>query len=496
MSRKEGTSLGYGDFRVPLPWLAPELFAVSHQDPPRLMCNKMTDMWAFGMLAYELLSWNAPYFNKAEDKRVLSITQGELPEKPEGTGNPQIFYSLWDFCNHCWSGATGRPTAAQAVKILDAIAMPPGPSVTDLSGSMFTREASLGRQPVNMPVVSNDAAAQRVARADSNQHRDVLSSNTNDDNLKRLLARLSAFDLAEYIVQKQPHASKLGGFADVFTAYSTKHRTKVALKQVRVHLKNDFSFAKKLANEIRIWSDLDNNYVLPFLGFFIEGEEMLPTLVSEWMERGTVDGYMQRFPRGGEETWNMASRISSGLVYLHFKGVIHADLKCANILVTEKGRPLLADFGISVAMLHSYTTTYNARGTCSYMAFELLAGPEDEAPKHTKMTDVWAFGMVVYELLSGLVPYGDKKSNYSVSRAIVAYQLPEIPDLDESYANYGSVLRRMCRSCWEKDPQKRPTAEEIEDILTSGSRFFRSLQVLQDSSWDDLKDALPRDGNH
>ncbi len=71
------------------------------------------------------------------------------------------------------------------------------------------------------------------------------------------------------------------------------------------------------------------------------------------------------------------------------------------------------------------------------------------------------------ELLSGQVPYGDKKSNHSVSRAIVAYQLPEMPNLDERYANYSSVLRRICRSCWEKDPQKRPTAEEIEDIFTS-----------------------------
>ncbi len=62
---------------------------------------------------------------------------------------------------------------------------------------------------MNMPVVNNGAATQRVTRADSNQHRDALSSDANDDNLKRLLARLSAFDLAEYIVQKQPHASKL-----------------------------------------------------------------------------------------------------------------------------------------------------------------------------------------------------------------------------------------------------------------------------------------------
>ncbi len=66
--------------------------------------------------------------------------------------------------------------------------------------------------------------------------------------------------------------------------------------------------------------DLDHNYVLPFLGFFIEGEEMLPTLVSEWMERGTVDGYMQYFPRGGEETWNMV------------RYILESSLKCNDLL--------------------------------------------------------------------------------------------------------------------------------------------------------------------
>ena len=58
-------------------------------------------------------------------------------------------------------------------------------------------------------------------------------------------------------------------------------------------------------NEIRIWAELNHKYVLSFLGFLAEGEGMLPSLISELMERGTVDVYMQNFPRGGEETWSM-----------------------------------------------------------------------------------------------------------------------------------------------------------------------------------------------
>ena len=56
---------------------------------------------------------------------------------------------------------------------------------------------------------------------------------------------------------------------------------------------------------MRIWAKLDHECVLPLLGYFMEGEGMLPSLVSEWMERGTVDVVMKSYPRGGEETYNM-----------------------------------------------------------------------------------------------------------------------------------------------------------------------------------------------
>lgn len=62
---------------------------------------------------------------------------------------------------------------------------------------------------------------------------------------------------------------------------------------------------QKLLRELRIWAKLDHDCVLPLLGYVVEGEGMLPNLVSEWMNHGTVDEFMEDFPRGGEETWNM-----------------------------------------------------------------------------------------------------------------------------------------------------------------------------------------------
>jgi len=296
--------------------------------------------------------------------------------------------------------------------------------------------------------------------------------NTGQNALKSILAELSFLDLAGCIIEKKPNASNFGGYADVYTARSTKHNRTVAVKQVRIHLQKDVSFAKKLANEVLIWAELNHQYVLPLLGFLVEGEEVLPSLISEWMERGTVDVYMQEFPRGGEDTWSMVSRISTGLVYLHSKGVVHADLKCENILISKDGDPLLADFGISLALARTYTATFNPKGTARWMARELLTGPEDEVTKHTKMSDIWAFGMILYELLSGQVPYFRKKTDVNVSLAITRGELPDRPPLDEALSHLSDVLWGICRRSWEQVPGNRPTAGDVEYVLTSRSEFF------------------------
>ncbi len=149
------------------------------------------------------------------------------------------------------------------------------------------------------------------------------------DRLANTLSSLKHLNLDGHIVRKHPLQAGLGGTCDVFTAYSTKHSRKVAVKRIRVFLRKDealmkvlscshpnsssilkqslFFFSSEIGEGNRHLAKLDHECVLPLLGYLVEGEDMMPSLVSEWMEHGTLNDFMKRFPRGGVDTWNMVS---------------------------------------------------------------------------------------------------------------------------------------------------------------------------------------------
>ncbi|KLO11690.1 kinase-like protein, partial [Schizopora paradoxa] len=153
-----------------------------------------------------------------------------------------------------------------------------------------------------------------------------------------------------------------------------------------------------LAREIFIWARLDHDNVLPLLGFFTEGDNSMPAFVSEWMERGTLFDFMKTFPRLSLEMCFMASH---RLAYLHSMGVVHGDLKSPNILISRDAQPLLADFGLSLALSETMngtsTTGFASKGTVRWMAKELLVpGDSSSISRPDEQTDIWALGMVIY----------------------------------------------------------------------------------------------------
>ncbi|KLO11196.1 kinase-like protein [Schizopora paradoxa] len=298
--------------------------------------------------------------------------------------------------------------------------------------------------------------------------------------LEELLLSLSHLDLQNEIVEKKAEVEGFGGSCDVFSAWSRKHDKSVAVKQLRAHLRMDVALAKRLAREMRIWAKLKHPNILPFLGFFVEGKNRVLSLISEWMENGTLYHFMKTFPRGGTIARIILRGIASGLDYLHSQNVIHADLKSANILISSFGTPLLADFGLSLAVSStqsmsnpsSSSSGADTKGTVRWMAIELLP-MNDEIPHQVpdKKSDVWAFGMIIYELLSWKKPYYTQTQDTLVVIAINNGARPTKPEEGSSSAVFDH-LWSLAQICWHTDPSARPHTISLLSYLSMPCKYL------------------------
>ncbi|KAL5492783.1 hypothetical protein ACEPAI_4231 [Sanghuangporus weigelae] len=281
------------------------------------------------------------------------------------------------------------------------------------------------------------------------------------DVLRTMLSNRPHLNLSDEIQFGKPVLKAHGGFCDVFQGRWISQGVciyKVAIKRLRVHIQTDRDFAKQLAKEIRVWSGLYHRNILPLLGYVIEGE--YPSLISEWMENGTVSRYIQEHPK--TDLLHVILGIARGLEYIHGQGVIHSDIKADNVLVSRFGEPCICDFGISrmIAASQSFgeTSAHRVKGTVRWMARELL---EDPQAVHSKESDIWAFGMTIYELLTNQVPFHHLSRDVHVMFTILQGYTPPQPGSFSSWPIYWQKLWSICFVSWNRYPQLRKPMSEI-----------------------------------
>ncbi|KAG8751929.1 hypothetical protein FRC11_008846 [Ceratobasidium sp. 423] len=156
-------------------------------------------------------------------------------------------------------------------------------------------------------------------------------------------------------------------------------------------------------------------------------------------------------------------QICDGLSYLHRIGIIHGDLKGANVLVSDSGVPVLADFGNSILRnqtLKFTQTTSGASLTVRWSAAELIteSGPPNEA------TDVYALGMTIYEVMAGIIPYEGKKEARVIYLVVAKKEPPQRPKSIPEGCEDGERLWSLLVWCWSFESSSRPTAEEAKKI--------------------------------
>ncbi|KAL5504806.1 hypothetical protein ACEPAH_7469 [Sanghuangporus vaninii] len=190
--------------------------------------------------------------------------------------------------------------------------------------------------------------------------------------LHTLLDRHSDLDLTGKVHEIDAAHPIPGGYSDIMLAYCTHEdgtRYRVAGKRLRFHIMQDTGFQR-----------LKKNWILPLEGFYLEGNNY-PSLVSGWMDKGTVLKYLEK-SNSGHDLLKLISGIAEGTMYLHLNDIVHSDVKPDNFMISGSREPLLCDFGTSRMLVESRAFNFSnsqtggLRGTVRFMSKELLQATE------------------------------------------------------------------------------------------------------------------------
>ena len=214
------------------------------------------------------------------------------------------------------------------------------------------------------------------------------------------VARLNAALEGRYAIERELGE---GGMATVYLADDLKHERKVALKVLKPELAAVVGAERFLA-EIKTTANLTHPHILPLHdsgeadGFLFY---VMPHIEGESL-RERIDREKQL---GVDDSVAITQKVANALDYAHGHGVVHRDIKPGNILLSEQGEPLIADFGIALAVAQAgagrITETGLSLGTPHYMSPEQATGDRDVDPR----SDVYALGCVLYEMLAGQPPF-------------------------------------------------------------------------------------------
>lgn len=187
-----------------------------------------------------------------------------------------------------------------------------------------------------------------------------------------------------------------GGMAEVYKVWDRARATFLALKVLRDDLAHDVVFVRRFQREARSLEKLQHPNIVRFYG--LEQDDLLTFIVMDHVEGSNLRAEIYRHRQGGippDEVVKYMQGICSALHYAHHSGIIHCDLKSGNVLIDEKGKPLVTDFGIA-RMTDTATTTLVGVGTPAYMAPEQILGRDP-----TPQSDIYSLGITLYEMLTG-----------------------------------------------------------------------------------------------
>ncbi|KAL2518562.1 MAP3K epsilon protein kinase 1 [Abeliophyllum distichum] len=256
-----------------------------------------------------------------------------------------------------------------------------------------------------------------------------------------------------------------GAYGRVYKGLDLQNGDFVAIKQVSLEniAQEDLNI---IMQEIDLLKNLNHKNIVKYLGSLKTKTHL--HIILEYVENGSLANIIKPNKFGPFPESLVAlyiAQVLEGLVYLHEQGVIHRDIKGANILTTKEGLVKLADFGVATKLTEADVNTHSVVGTPYWMAPEVI-----EMSGVCAASDIWSVGCTVIELLTCVPPYYDLQPMPALFR-IVQDEHPPIPD------SLSTDITDFLRQCFKKDARQRPDAK----TLLSHPWIQNSRRALQTS---------------
>ena len=277
----------------------------------------------------------------------------------------------------------------------------------------------------------------------------------------------------------------VGGMANVYRGTDLKTGNQIAVKVLKDEFLDNEELVRRFKNESKAISILNHPNIVKV--YDVSVTDKLQYIVMEYVDGITLKEYLKQ--RGGALTWketvHFATQILSALQHAHSKGIIHRDVKPQNIMLLADGSIKMMDFGIArFSRAQSQTVSDKAIGSVHYISPEQAKGERTDA-----RTDIYSVGVMLYEMLSGRLPFdGDG----AVSIAIM--QISEKPKpLAEIAPNTPAGLRQITEKAMEKDPDKR--YQSAQEMLEAIENFKRNPSIQFEYEYRNAEDNPERNIN-
>ncbi len=248
-----------------------------------------------------------------------------------------------------------------------------------------------------------------------------------------------------------------GGMGVVYKAEDTKLKREVAIKFLPHHISSNKEDRQRFEIEAQAAAALNHPNIAHIYAIEEADDELF--IVMEFIDGEEIKDKIKAGSIPNENVTNIANQIAEGLEAAHKKGIIHRDIKSSNIMITKDGKVKIMDFGLAKIKGGAELTKIGSTiGTAAYMSPEQAKGNVVD-----QRTDIWSFGVVLYEMLTGELPF---KGDYD--QAIIYSILNEEPQADKKLKGQLS-FQKVVKKALKKDHQKRykQISEMIEDLKST-----------------------------